>query len=448
MPTRRHFLETVSVSPALAAAAAAQTRPRSPNDKIRFATIGVGIMGSGDTRTALETGLTELVAVADVYQGRLTRAQEVWGKQIAVTRDYRELLERPDIDAVVIATPDHLHARIAIDALNKGKDVYVEKPMVQKAADGHAVIEAARKNNRILQVGSQRVSSIIYAKAKELLAKGSIGEINMIEAWNDRNSALGAWQYTLPTDASPETVDWDKFIGSAPKRPFEPLRMFRWRNYQDYGTGVAGDLFVHLLSGIHFVTNSNGPNRIFATGGLRFWKDGRDVPDVQVGLYDYPKTARHPAFNMTLRTNFVSGGGGSQGFRFIGKEGILTIQGRGASLSLSRTPGETEPGYMIETFAKATQERYLKDYRAKYPPQRASAASMKGTEIESFSAPRGYEDSLDHHRNFWEAVRSRKPVVEDATFGLRAAGPALATNVSYFENRVVTWDPETMKEVS
>lgn len=446
--TRRSFVRASASGLSLLPAAAQSPAPRrlSANDKVRFATIGIGIMGTGDTQTALETGLTELAAVCDVYQGRLTRAREVWGSKLTITRDYREILDRPDIDAVIIATPDHWHAQIATEAMNKGKDVYVEKPMVQKAAEGHGLIETARRTNRIVQVGSQRVSSIVYQKARELITAGAIGEINMIEAWYDRNSATGAWQYTLPTDASPETVDWERFLGNAPKRPFDPLRIFRWRNYQEYGTGVAGDLFVHLFTGIHYVLGSNGPNRIFGTGGLRFWKDGRDVPDVVLGLYDYPKTSQHAAFNLGLRVNFVCGGPSKSGFRFVGKEGIMMLETN--SVSVSKTPSEREPGYTIETFAKATQERYLKDYRAKYPPHRPTAASLTANDAETFVAPRGYADRIDHHRNFFESVRSRKPLIEDATFGLRAAGPALATNVSYFERRVVTWDPESMKEVS
>ena len=193
------------------------------------------------------------------------------------------------------------------------------------------MIEAQKRTGRILQVGSQRVSSIVYAKAKELLAAGAIGELNMVEAWVDRNSAIGAWQYSIPPDASPATIDWDRFLGHAPKVPFEPVRLFRWRNYRDYGTGVAGDLFVHLFSGLHFVTGAIGPNRVYATGGLRFWKDGRDVPDVMIALYDYPN------FNVMLRVNFVDGATETSGLRFIGSEGIMTIDG---GVTLSKVPRE------------------------------------------------------------------------------------------------------------
>jgi predicted dehydrogenase len=424
MPTRRHFLAASAAVPA----ALAQT---SPNDKIRLALIGAGGMGSGDANMAISTGLAELVAVADIYDGRLTRAKEIWGAHIQTTRDYRELLAKKDIDAVIIGTPDHWHARIAIDAMNAGKDVYCEKPMVQKVADGHTVIDTAAKTKRIIQVGSQRVSSIIYDKARELLAAGTIGELNLVEAWWDRNSALGAWQYSVPPDASPANVDWDRFLGSAPKRAFEPTRLFRWRNYQDYGTGVAGDLFVHLFSGLHYITGAQGPNRVFATGGLRYWKDGRDVPDVMMGVYDYP------TFNLALRVNFVNGAGETSGFRFVGSEGIMTV---GGTVSISKINRETEPGYTIGTFPRRVQEEFLKDYRAKYPGKPATADGMLAQPEDTYRAPRGYSDHYDHHRNFLQAVRSRKPVTEDALFGLRAAGPALLSNRSYFEKKTFVWD--------
>lgn len=417
--------------------------PRSKNDAIQIALIGTGGQGMDDTKTALRVPGVKLVAACDVYQGRLTRARELWGNDLFVTRDFREILARPDVDAVIVATPDHWHDRVAIAAMNAGKHVYCEKPMVQKVEYGAAMVEAQKSTGRILQIGSQRVSSIIYQKARDLYRQGALGQLNSVEAWWDRNSAIGAWQYSIPPDASPETIDWDRFLGRAPKRDFEPVRLFRWRNYQDYGTGVAGDLFVHLFSGVHFVTGSLGPARIFASGGLRFWKDGRDVPDVMMGTFDYPETPNHPAFNLFLRVNFVSGAGEDSGFRFTGSEGIMTIGYDG--VTMAKQPRETEPGYTIGTFPLAMQEEFLKQYHAKYPEKRPSAEGMRSAVREVYSAPPHYSDSYDHFDRFFASVRSRQPVVEDAVFGLRAAGPALLSNVSYFERRVVEWDAEAMK---
>jgi predicted dehydrogenase len=442
-PSRREFIGMTAagglVTTQLTASSTGQEQPVAPGDRIQFATIGVGIQGLNDTRAALRVPGVELVAAADIYDGRLTLAKETWGNHLFTSRDYREVLARPDVDAVIIATPDHWHARIAIDAMKAGKDVYVEKPIVQDIEEGPQVIDTERQTKRIVQVGSQRVSSIVYAKARDLFRAGAIGDLNLVEAWMNRNSSNGAWQYSIPPDASPATIDWDRFLGNAPKRPFDPIRLFRWRNYRDYGTGIPGDLFVHLFTGIHFVLDSLGPTRVMATGGLRYWTDGRDVPDVMLALYDYPKTAAHAAFTLALKVNFANGGGNDQAFRFIGPDGMLTIGG--GSVTLSRRPRPKDPGTTSDTFAKAMQEAYMQEHRAKYPEQ----AELQPTNEEVYAAPSGYNENVEHFRTFFNAVRARRAVVEDASFGYRAAAPALLTNESYFESKPVGWDPERMK---
>jgi predicted dehydrogenase len=450
--SRREFLKMAAagaagMSAATASIEAIATRPVmqtivAPSDRIQLALIGAGGQGMGDARTALRVPGVEIVAVADVYDGRLTRAKEIWGDGLLTTRDYREVLARPDVDAVIIATPDHWHARMAVDAMKAGKDVYLEKPMMQDIEEGPQIIAAAESTRRILQVGSQRVSSIIYAKARDLFKSGVIGELNFVEAWWHRNSAMGAWQYTLPPDAGPETCDWDRFLGNAPKRPFDATRLFRWRNYRDYGTGIPGDLFVHLFSGIHYVLDSNGPTRILATGGLRYWNDGRDVPDIAVGVYDYPKTPAHPAFTLMLKVNFADGGGGEGHlFRFAGPDGVITIGGGG--VTVARQSRGMDPGLSIGTFPEAMQQAITKAHRATFPEE----TDLRPREETVFAAPVGYSDTFDHFRNFFDAVRSRTPVVEDAVFGYRAAGPAVLTNTSYFEGVPVSWDPEKMRRI-
>ena len=445
--SRREFLQVVAGAATGAPIVLRAQRPGSsrtvaPNDRIRVGIIGVGIRGQQDLASALRAPGVELTAAADVYDGRLTLAKEKWGNQLFTTRDYREVLARPDVDAVILATPDHWHMQMAVDAMQAGKDVYVEKPMVQTLEEGPRIIDAARQTGRILQVGSQHVSSIVYAKARELFRAGAIGELNLVEAWINRNSPTGAWQYSIPPDASPETIDWDRFLGRAPKRPFDPVRQFRWRNYRDYGTGIPGDLFVHLFTGIHFVLDASGPTRAIASGGLRHWNDGRDVPDVMLALYDYPKTPTHSAFTLSLKVNFAEGAGDAYVFRFVGPEGVLTIGDN--VVTLSRRQPAKEPGQTSDTFSKVTQEAFMREYRAKY----SDRPELQPRSDEAYAAPPRYNSVDDHFRNFFEAMRTRRPVVEDAVFGLRAAGPALLANHSYFENRPIGWDPEKMTRTS
>lgn len=443
MTSRREFLGATGAGLS-ASLLAAQTKPRpaSANDKIQVALIGCGGMGQNDAHSSVASGLTKIVAACDCYDGRLAHMKEQYGQDIFVTKNYEEILARPDIDAVLIGAPDHWHQKITTDAMRAKKDVYCEKPMVQHIEDGMAVVEAQKQTGRIMQVGSQRVSSILYKKAQELYRAGAIGKLMMVEAWWDRNSAVGAWEYAIPPDADTGTCDWERFQGRAQKTDWDPKRFFRWRCYRDYGTGVAGDLFVHLFSGLHFITGSLGPTRVYATGGLRFWHDGRDVPDLLLGLFDYPQTANHPAFNLVLRVNFESGAKENSGFRFTGSEGIMTV---GETVTLTAAPPEKQPGYTIGTFSASERKAFLQAYRQKYPEVRPSAASLKSSQEHIFRAPAHYSDHEDHHLNFALAVKSRKALIEDAAFGFRAAGPALLSNLSYFEKRVVEWDPSAMK---
>lgn len=441
--TRRTFLKqgslltATSLSPGLHLLARAEEPERrlGPNDQIQIALIGAGIRGQQDCASALQVPNTRLVAVADCYDGRLKHAREKWGEDVVITRDYREILSRSDVDAVIIATPDHWHRQAAIDVMVAGKDVYLEKPMIHVYSDGPAIIETARKTGRVLQVGSQRVSNLLYAKAKELLESGAIGKLNLVNAFWDRSSFMGAWSYTIPPDASPETCDWPRFLGTAPKIPWNAERFFQWRKWTDYGSGVAGDLFVHLFSGTHFITGSKGPTRAMATGGLRFWKDGRNVPDVLVAMFDYPE-----AFNVTLRVNLAAGGREAEGFLFTGSEGTMEIGPAG--LTLTRYTAPKDPGMTIDTFSKDQQKIYREQYRQRFPE--SANAQVADNRVEIFSVPRNYDDTVDHFKNFFKHVRDRTTPVEDAVFGFRAAGAALLSNLSLERNAIIKWNPETM----
>jgi predicted dehydrogenase len=406
---------------------------------IQIALIGCGGMGQGDARNATLQPDVKLVAACDIYDSRLRHMKEVYGAGTYTTRDYREILSRGDVDAVIIATPDHWHARITTEALAAGKHVYCQKPMVQKVEEGLGVIAAEKASGKILQVGSQYVSSHVFVKARELYRSGAIGELNLVEAWLDRNSAMGAWQYSIPVDVTPQDLDWQRFLGHAPQRPFEPIRLFRWRNYQDYGTGVAGDLFVHLLSGLHTVTGSLGPRKVFASGGIRFWNDGRDVPDVMLAVLDYPKQPAHPAFTLALRVNLASGVAQENfGFRFVGSEGILHTSY--SSLRLEKHRREEAPGYSISTLAQEDQKKFLAAYAKQYPPAKLNLQP----DSESRYTPSADAHQL-HHRAFIESLRGERPPVEDATFGFRAAAPALLCNESVAKGEALGWDAIAMR---
>ncbi|ASU33270.1 Gfo/Idh/MocA family protein [Mucilaginibacter xinganensis] len=445
-PSRRSFLRKLGT--ATAAVAVGQSvfaaekkndvfaylkRPAgiSVNDQINIALIGAGGQGSEDTNVALQIPGVKLIAVCDLYDGRLADAKKRWGADIFTTKIYKEVLNRKDIDAVIIGTPDHWHEQISVDAMHAGKHVYCEKPMVHAITEGPAVIQAQKETGKIFQVGSQGVSSLGNEKARELLAAGAIGQLNYAEGFWARRGPVEVWQYPIPADASPRTVDWDTYVSNTHKRPFDEKRFFRWRNYTDYGTGMAGDLFVHLFSSLHFVTGSHGPEKIYASGGLRFWNDGREVPDVLLGTFDYAKNAMHPAFNLSLRCNFVDGTSGTTYLRLVGSEGAMDVTWDKVVLKRNKVFASDDPFYL----EKLRQSGDRNPERKKMMPPEEIA----------YEADKGYlGGSYDHMNNFITAIRTNGKVTEDATFGYRAAAPALLCNDSYFKNQPMFWDPEKM----
>ncbi len=400
---------------------------------IRLGLIGAGGMGTADTNTALLHSNIELVAVCDLYTGRLDAAQSRWGNHIFVTKDYKEVLKRKDIDVVIIGTTDHWHKQIGIDALNAGKHVYCEKPMVHSVSEGLALIKVWKKSGKIFMVGSQGLSSLGNEKAKQLLAEGAIGKLNYAEGFWARNSPEGAWQYKIPEDASEKTVDWKKFIANTTPRPFDVMRFFRWRNYLDYGTGMSGDLFVHLFSSLHFITNSFGPNKISSTGGLRYWKDGREVPDVLLGMFDYPQSEQHPAFNLSLRCNFVDGTSGSTYLKLVGSKGSMDVKWNDVVVKRNINMIDDDP-FLAE---KEKEIARIKSRKKMRPPLETT-----------YSAEEGYKGAhYDHFANLFYAIRTNGTVVEDPIFGFRAAAPALLCNDSYRSNSFIHWDPINMKVI-
>ncbi|MEX2512629.1 MAG: Gfo/Idh/MocA family oxidoreductase [Cyclobacteriaceae bacterium] len=406
----------------------------SADRKLKIALIGAGIMGTQDMNTALQHENVEIVAVCDLYDGRLQTAKERWGDHLLLTKDHKELLKLKDLDAVLIGTPDHWHKQISIDAMEAGKHVYCEKPMVHDVSEGQEVIETWKKSGKIFMVGSQGISSLGNEKAKELLAEGAIGDINYAEGFWARHSPEGAWQYFVPKDASLDTVDWERYISNTTEREFDPLRFFRWRNYLDYGTGMSGDLFVHLFTSLHFITNSLGPNKVSAMGGLRYWKDGREVPDVLLGMFQYPDSQEHPGFNLSLRCNFVDGTSGSTYLKIVGSKGSMDVKWDEVVVKQNQQSASNDP--FMEQQAKLSGNN--PDRKKILPPAETV-----------YKVESGYKGAhYDHFGNFFRAIRENGTVVEDPVFAFRAAAPALLCNESYFQDKFINWDPKQMKLIS
>ena len=411
----------------------AATRPVAPSDTIRFASIGTGIRGCEHLEASLRVPGIQCVAVCDLYDSRHTAAQEaVKNPSVPATRDYRTILDRKDVDSVLIATMDHQHRHIFEDAVAAGKDVYCEKPMSHTVEDGFAMVEAAHKHNRMVCVGSQRVSSVLYAKAKEIYDSGKLGQVFSINAYWDRNSPSGAWVYPIPPDASEQTIDWKTFLGGAPSRPYDSIRFFRWRCYKDYGEGLGGDLFVHLLSGIQFIAGIKEPaQRAQSSGGLfHFKENGREFPDLIETLYDYPNC------RVTLRCNLNNNGGEFIGF--YGTKGTMIIK----DSTLTYKPENTRPepeSYSIYGWPKKLRDQYLQKWHEDHPEPDALKWNVDA-EGESYANAPGYSDTVDHQANFYNAVRTRKPVAENEIFGNHAAIGCHLANFSYFNNCVAVWD--------
>ena len=401
----------------------------APSDRVRFGIIGIGMQGSGLLANSIELPGVECVAACDLYDGRHTLSKEIVNNpSLPTTRRYQELLANKDIDCLIAAVPDHWHKQIVVDAVSAGKDIYCEKPMSHTAAEGVEMADAARKTGRIVQIGSQRVSSVICAKAKELVAKGALGDLMLVEGSLGRNDPTGAWEYPPPTDLSPETLDWDTWQGTVPKRAFDPLLFARWRCWKEYGTGVAGDLLVHLVSGMMYVLGINEPpKRTMAMGGILRWKDGRNMPDVHAVLFQYGDIPVYMRLNLGTESPEI--------YRFQGSKGILEL----TEFSLTFYPQsglDTAPSYYASGFPRAMREEYFKKWHQEHDPVPGKEPALEGVTYRSDS----WDDEKPHLWNFFQAVRSRKPVVEDAVFGHNAALACHLANESYFRRSAMYWD--------
>ena len=405
--------------------------------KIRFVMVGTGIRGCNLLTSARKVTNGVCVGAADLYSTRHKAGIEAYGADFPTTSDYRTLLDRKDVDAVLVATSDHLHRRVTLDAVAAGKDVYCEKPMSHSVEDGFAMLEGVQAGKRIFQAGSQRVSSILYEKAREIFASGRLGDVHEIDAQWNRNSPGGAWVYPIPPDASPETVDWKGFLVDAPDHAFDAKRFFRWRCFRDYGSGLGGDLFVHLLSGIQVVTGMNTPaNRAYSTGGTYHYKDGREFPDLLETVFDFPSA--NGGMHVHLHCNQANNDG-DEGLKFYGSTGTMVMTGK----TVTFTPQDVRPkfeSYGWGGMTEAQRQQGLAEWKAAHPEPLAPLG-----EAESFTLPQGYDDTAVHITNFFNAVVTREHVVEDEVFGNNAAIGCHLANTSYFHRTVANWDAAAKK---
>lgn len=409
----------------------------APSDQLRFGIIGVGMEGSGLLSTAIRLPGVQCVAAADLYDGRHVLAREITNNpSLTVTRRYQQLLEDKNIDCILAAVPDHWHRQVVIDAVNAGKDIYCEKPMSHTAADGVAMLDAAKRTGKIVQIGSQRVSSKICAKAKEMIAAGTLGDLMLVEGWLGRNSPTGAWEYPPPLDLSPANLDWDTWQGDVPKVPFNPIYFARWRAWKQYGTGVAGDLLVHLVSGMIFMLGINeAPAMASSVGGIRHWKDGRNMPDILATTFYYGELPVYLRLNLGTEM--------PETYRFQGSKGILTVTGDQVVYD-PQTGDDQYPSYYDGSFPRAMREAYEKQWHEENDARVAREATQQVT---TFHGP-DFDDLAPHLTVFFDAVRDRKPVVEDALFGHHAALACHMANESYFRKTAVRWDQSARRIIS
>ncbi len=409
------------------------SKPAVSNQEIRLALIGCGTQGTEDTNTALRVEGVKLVAVCDLYDGRLTKARERWGNHLFTTKDYKELIGRPDIDAIIVATPDHWHLEIATEVMKAGKHVYCEKPVIHKLKEGKALVNAQRVSGVYFQAGSQGMASIGNRKARQLVMEGIIGKVNFIDG-QYTSPPRTPESYPIPADASEKTIWWKQFIGKAPKHEFDAQRFFFWRNWKDYSTGIAGDLFVHVLASLHYITDAHGPEKVYTTGGIYNKLDPfRDTPDIMLGYFNYPDRNNVGAFTVQLGANYVDGvshAWGSMNFLIVGSEGKLRVQWDKVTLQTLQ-PVDTARLSHLSTLGEGID-----------------AFEVISPNEVVFKAGKDYKGGhYDHFFNFFTGIRNRTPLTSDVLFGVQSAAPALLCYESYLSGSPIYWDAEKLEVV-
>ena len=420
--TRRDFVEAVGVSAGGATLLGAPgiALGGSANEKIRCVLIGAGSRGGQLLDSFLPQADVDVVAIADVddrHAGETAeRVKKAKGNTPETARDYRGLLDRKDVDAVIIATPDHWHALPAIQAVLAGKDVYVEKPVAHNVAEGQAMLRAARKTNKIMAVGTQQRSSSHFQKAVEIVRSGKLGKVFWVQTWNYENiSPTGLGKY--PDGEAPSCVDYDRWLGPAPRRPFNPNRfhlLFRW--FFDYAGGMMSDWGVHLNDIVLWALNSKGPKSVYTTGGIFTSDDDRDTPDTMQVVYEFPEC--------TLTYSMRKG----NGLKLNGHDYGILFCGTDGSLILDRNGYEVIPDKVVLPYG-------IKLVHGDRP--------LRKIELKPETVDKGNDGQAAHVRNFLDCVKSRALPTCDIAIAHRSTNTCHLGNISYKLGRSLEWDVDS-----
>lgn len=414
-PSRRDFL--ISTTAGLSAA-----RIVGANDRVQVGFIGYGLIGAQHVRDFKNLPDADLAAVSDVYEPRLREGQAACGSRTKAYPDFRRLLDDKDIQAVVISTPDHWHALLAIMACAAGKDVYVEKPLTLFVREGRWMVDFARASKRVVQVGTQQRSGKHYAEAVRLLQDGYIGKVHTVRMGYFRNVMPG---FGAPPDSDPPPgMNYDLWLGPAPQRRYNPNRSiyhFRW--FWDYSGGQMTNLGAHEIDIVHWVMKQRVPQAVASAGGRFALTDNGETPDTQDALFEYP--------------GFTALWSHREASRGRGQGGGLEFFGTGGSMTLSRS------GFQVFPDMKVPPQNQIPEFQG-HPvggPQRV--ANVVATPwCEPIKQSVSNDLLASHARNFLDCVKSRQQPVSSLEEEHGVATACHLANISLRLNRKVKWDAE------
>ena len=409
--TRRDFVKQ-SVLGTAAFLAYPPARGLGANDRVRVGMIGVGGRGQELLSQVLELRDVQLVAIADIYSRRREEAKKA-APGIQTLDDHRRLLDMKDIDSVIVASPLHIHARHFMDTLAAGKDLYAEKTMTWSIPEADQCLEAAKKSDRVIQIGLQHESSGALADAKKWIKDGLVGKVTQVESWMSRNTphGKGQWVRPVPADCTPQNVNWAAFLNGRPERPFDPYKLINWRLFWEFSGGNVTENMVHQIAWIMTALDLPLPVAAFMSGGVFSEKDGREVPDTIAVTLDFPNDTV-----VTWQSTFSNSRYGL-GERFLGSDG--TIEHVAGANDMVRDNSEES---------------------IRYFPEKANRA--RGSALTAQSPDQ------NHMANWIDRMRSRKTPNASVDIGYRSAIAAHIANAAYRQKQRVTLEMAKSAQLS